>query len=57
MIEPPQTHRLRICSSLLITVKPEVKRTPQNSINEFVIQKLSPLAVLDFRFISKFLHA
>ena len=53
MIEQPQIHRLRICSSLLITVKPEVKRTPQNSI----IQKLSPLAVLDFRFISKFLHA
>ena len=30
---------------------------PQNSINEFIIQKLSPLAVVDFRFISTFLHA
>ena len=35
----------------------QVKRTPQNSINEFIIQKLSPLAVVDFRFISTFLHA
>ena len=35
----------------------QVKRTPQNSINEFIIRKLSPLAVVDFRFISTFLHA
>ena len=35
----------------------QVKRTPQNSINEFIIRKLSPLAVVDFRFISAFLHA
>ena len=35
----------------------QVKRTPQNTINEFIIRKVSPLAVLDFRFISTFLHA
>ena len=34
-----------------------VKRTPQNYINELIIRKLSPLAVVDFRFISSFLHA
>ena len=28
----------------------QVKRTPQNSINEFIIRKLSLLAVVDFRF-------
>ena len=27
----------------------QVKRTPQNSINEFIIRKLSLLAVVDFR--------
>ena len=35
----------------------QVKRTPQNSINEFIIRKLSPLAVVDLRFISTFLDA
>ena len=35
----------------------QVKRTPQPSINEFVIRKLNPLVVVDFRFISAFLHA
>ena len=35
----------------------QVKRTPQNFINEFIIRKLSPLAVVDFRSISTFLHA
>ena len=35
----------------------QVKRTPQNAINEFIIQKLSALPVVDFRFISTFLHA
>ena len=33
------------------------KRISQNSINEFIIWKLSRLAVVDFRFISTFLHA
>ena len=28
----------------------QVKRTPQESINEFVIQKLNPLLVVEFRF-------
>ena len=32
------------------------KRTPQDSINEFIIRKLNPLVVVDFRFISAFLH-
>ena len=31
----------------------KVKRTPQNFINEFIIRKLSPLAFVDFRFISE----
>ena len=35
----------------------QVKRSPKNSINEFIIRKLSPLAVADFRFISAWLHA
>ena len=35
----------------------QVKRTPQDAINEFVIQNLNPLEVVDFRFISAFLHA
>ena len=34
----------------------QVKRTPQESINEFIIQKLNPLLVVDFRFISAFLY-
>ena len=37
-------------------------RTPaspplQDAINEFIILKLNPLVVVDFRFISTFLHA
>ena len=35
----------------------QVKRTPQAPINEFIIQKLNLLVVVDFRFISAFLHA
>ena len=35
----------------------QVKRTPQNSTNEFIIRKFSSLAVVDFRFISTLLHA
>ena len=34
----------------------QVKRTPQEAINEFIIQKLNPLLVVDFRLISAFLH-
>ena len=30
---------------------------PQESINEFVIQKLNLFVVVDFRFMSAFLHA
>ena len=34
----------------------QVKCTPQDSINEFIIRKLNPLVVVDFRFISACLH-
>ena len=34
----------------------QVKRTPQESINEFIIQKLNPSLVVDFRLISAFLY-
>ena len=34
----------------------QVKRTPQEPINEFIIQKLNPLLVVDFRLISAFLY-
>ena len=37
----------------------QVKCTPQESINKFIIQKLNPLlvnTVVDFRFISAFLY-
>ena len=34
----------------------QVKHTPQESINEFIIQKLNPLLVVDFILISAFLH-
>ena len=34
----------------------QVKHTPQESINEFIIQKLNPLLVVDFRLISAFLY-
>ena len=35
----------------------QVKRTPPESINEFIIWKLTPSVVVDFRLISTFLHA
>ena len=35
----------------------QVKRTPKDYINEFIIRKLNPLVVVDFRFMSAFLHA
>ena len=34
----------------------QVKCTPQDSINEFIIRKLNPWVAVDFRFISAFLH-
>ena len=34
-----------------------VKHTLQDYINEFIIQKLNPLVVVDFRIMSAFLHA
>ena len=34
----------------------QVKRTPQEYINEFIIQKLNLLLVVDFRLISAFLY-
>jgi len=48
---------------LIFTVKDrqssQAKRTPQDAINEFIIQKLNPLLLVgdNFRFISAFLHA
>ena len=45
---------LHIFSSLQSS---QVKRTPKNSTNEFIIRKLSPLAAVDFRFMSTLLHA
>ena len=35
----------------------QVKRTLQDFIDEFIIRKLNPLVVVDFRFISALLHA
>ena len=34
----------------------QVKRTPQDPINEFIIWNLNLFVVVDFRFISAFLH-
>ena len=34
----------------------QVKRTPQESVNEFIIQKVNPWLVVDFRLISAFLY-
>ena len=38
-----------------ITVKPG-QATPQDPINEFIIRRLNPLVVVDFRFVYAFLH-
>ena len=46
--------------SFLLTVKlqsSQVKRSSQDAIHEFIIRKLNLLVVVDFRFISAFLHA
>ena len=51
----PQASKIKVVSYVLQSS--QVKRTPQNSINKFIIRKLSPLAVVDFRLISTFLHA
>ena len=51
----PQASKIKVVSYMLQSS--QVKRTPQNAINKFIIRKLSPLAVVDFRFISTFLHA
>ena len=40
-----------------VNFKRWVKRTLQDSINEFINGKLNPLVVVDFRFLSPFLHA
>ena len=42
--------------SINVTVKPG-QAYPQDASNEFIIQKLNPLVVVDFRFISALLHA
>ena len=43
-------------SQVRILQSSQVKRTPQDYINEFIIRKLNPLVVVDFIFISAFLH-
>ena len=45
-----------LCSNKLTLQSSQVKRTPQESINEFIIQKLNPLLAVDFRLISALLH-
>ena len=42
--------------SINVTVKPG-RAYPHDAINEFIIQKLNLLVVVDFRFISALLHA
>ena len=42
------------CANLLQSN--QVKRTPQETINDFIIQKLNSLLVVDFRLISAFLY-
>ena len=51
----PFSCRLRLRFSLPLQSN-QVKRTPQEAINEFIIQKLNPLLVVDFRLISALLH-
>ena len=51
MKEPPTNQPMP-----LILQSNQVKRTPQEPINEFIIQKLNPLLVVDFRLISAFLY-
>ena len=41
--------------SCITTVKPG-QVYPQDAINEFILRKLNPLAVVDFRLISAFVH-
>ena len=49
--------QIREKSIIILDIKSnQVKRTPQESINEFIIQKLNPLLVVDFRLISAFLY-
>ena len=45
---------MRALASHQITVKPS-QAYPLRTINEFIIQKLNPLLVVDFRLISAFL--
>ena len=62
--KPYENKQGEVKHSLTITVKqkpaPEssqVKRTPpQDYITDFIIRKVNPLVVVDFRFISAFLH-
>ena len=49
-------HVFEFCATIVKLQSNQVKRTPQEYINEFIIQKLNPLLVVDFRLISAFLH-
>ena len=48
---------VRLILMIVLLHLSQVKRTPEDSIYEFIIRKLNPLVVVDFRFISVFLHA
>ena len=48
---------VQVAYKSLLLQSSQVKRIPQDSINEFIIRKLNPSVVVDFRFISTFLHA
>ena len=43
-----------ICICIFLNLQSsQVKRSPQDTINEFIIRKLTPLLVVDVRFISE----
>ena len=44
-------------SVVCVTVKPGQAYSPQDPVNELIIQKLNLALVVDLRFISAFLHA
>ena len=55
--QTPTGVKYRYYAKRLALQSNQVKRTPQEPINEFIIQKLNPLLVVDFRLISAFLYA
>ena len=47
---------VKIFLKVIVLQSNQVKRTPQEYMNAFIIQKLNPLLVVDFRLIAAFLH-